>query len=93
MKSNKGTKVLLCGYFGENNLGDDALMTILVNELPSNCNLTIMVNDYELTTHLAPKASLVKRKSIRDIYSSIQSTDLIIWVEEVYYRIAQVFLV
>ena len=27
--------VLLCGYYGEHNLGDDALLQVLLEELPS----------------------------------------------------------
>ena len=30
------TKILICGYYGEDNLGDDALLQLIINNLPEN---------------------------------------------------------
>jgi polysaccharide pyruvyl transferase WcaK-like protein len=29
--------VLLCGYYGEHNIGDDALLAALLQQLPAGC--------------------------------------------------------
>jgi polysaccharide pyruvyl transferase CsaB len=41
------THPLLCGYYGEHNLGDDALLTALLAQLPSGCDPLVTAFDQE----------------------------------------------
>ncbi|MCP9800565.1 polysaccharide pyruvyl transferase CsaB [Synechococcus sp. RedBA-s] len=41
----KGVQPLLCGYYGEHNLGDDALLTALLAQLPEGCDPTVTAFD------------------------------------------------
>lgn len=40
-------RVLLCGYYGEHNLGDDALLQVLLAELPPRCTPVVTAHDQE----------------------------------------------
>ena len=46
--------LLLCGYYGEHNLGDDALLQVLVSALPQSQQLLITVRDPVPVLALAP---------------------------------------
>lgn len=37
--------VMLCGYYGEHNLGDDALLAVLLRQLPEGCQPLITAHD------------------------------------------------
>ena len=41
-------RVLLCGYYGEHNLGDDALLEVLLGQLPAHCRATVTAHDTAL---------------------------------------------
>ena len=41
-------RVLLCGYYGEHNLGDDALLEVLLGQLPAGCQATVTAHDTAL---------------------------------------------
>ena len=41
-------KVLLCGYYGEQNLGDDALLQVLLNQLPAGWEPLVTARDQDL---------------------------------------------
>ncbi|WP_041374812.1 polysaccharide pyruvyl transferase CsaB [Prochlorococcus marinus] len=56
--------VLLCGYYGEHNLGDDALLQVLLQELPSHLQPWITANDSNVIKALAPKAQVINRRSL-----------------------------
>ena len=47
---------LLCGYYGENNLGDDALLTVLLREMPQPCRLLVTAHNADAVAALAPDA-------------------------------------
>jgi polysaccharide pyruvyl transferase CsaB len=40
-------KVLICGYYGEHNLGDDALLEVLLSQLPAGCQPVVTAHDQE----------------------------------------------
>ena len=39
------TRPLLVGYYGEHNLGDDALLEVLLSQLPAGCSPTVTARD------------------------------------------------
>jgi polysaccharide pyruvyl transferase CsaB len=41
------TAVLICGYYGEHNLGDDALLAVLLDQLPRGCRPVVTARDQE----------------------------------------------
>ena len=41
-------KVLICGYYGEHNLGDDALLAVLLDQLPAGCHPVVTAHDQAL---------------------------------------------
>ncbi len=41
------TRPLLVGYYGEHNLGDDALLDVLLSQLPSDCRPTVTAWDQQ----------------------------------------------
>jgi polysaccharide pyruvyl transferase CsaB len=45
--------VMLCGYYGEHNLGDDALLAVLLRQLPEGCRPLITAHDPMLASALA----------------------------------------
>ena len=57
--------LLLCGYYGEQNLGDDALLQVLVSSLPQPQQLLITARDPAPVLALAPSAQAVNRRSLR----------------------------
>jgi polysaccharide pyruvyl transferase CsaB len=40
-----GRRPLLCGYYGEHNLGDDALLEVLLHQLPPGCQPLVTAHD------------------------------------------------
>ena len=55
--------LLLCGYYGEHNLGDDALLQVLLSSLPPQ-QLLITARDPAPVLALAPSARMVNRRSL-----------------------------
>lgn len=45
-RTRPGSRVLLCGYYGEHNLGDDALLATLLALLPSSCPVVVTAQDH-----------------------------------------------
>ncbi len=41
-------RALICGYYGEHNLGDDALLEVLLAQLPSGCLPLVTAHDQQL---------------------------------------------
>ncbi|MCP9833212.1 MULTISPECIES: polysaccharide pyruvyl transferase CsaB [unclassified Cyanobium] len=41
-------RALICGYYGEHNLGDDALLAVLLDQLPANCLPVVTAHDQAL---------------------------------------------
>ena len=71
--------VLLCGYYGEDNLGDDALLQVLLQELPEGVRPLITARDASAIQRLAPGASIVNRRSLGSVLRSIGSVRLLFW--------------
>ncbi|MEB3335748.1 MAG: polysaccharide pyruvyl transferase CsaB [Cyanobacteriota bacterium] len=44
-RTGTGRRPLLCGYYGEHNLGDDALLEVLLHQLPPKCEPLVTAHD------------------------------------------------
>ena len=59
------SSVLLCGYYGEGNLGDDLLLKILLEEIDNSFTLLITSNK-NLTKCLLTNDYSIKSKSLKE---------------------------
>ena len=66
----KKAKVLLCGYYGEHNLGDDAYLQVLVSQLPVTWDPVITARDHQAAAALVPGACIVNRRSLSETISA-----------------------
>ena len=75
--------LLLCGYYGEHNLGDDALLQVLLQvllqDLPLCSNLVITAADSEPVQALAPTARVINRRSLKATLQAALRTDVLIF--------------
>ena len=70
--------VLLCGYYGEHNLGDDALLQVLVSALPQSQQLLITARDPAPVLALAPSAVTVNRRSLLRCFRAALRADVLV---------------
>ena len=70
--------LLLCGYYGEHNLGDDALLQVLVSSLPEPQQLLITARDPAPVLALAPSAHTVNRRSLRRCLRAALRADVLV---------------
>ena len=54
--------VMLCGYYGEHNLGDDALLAVLLSQLPEGCRPLITVHDQACLAAALDATSVDRRR-------------------------------
>jgi len=74
-----GTRtLLLCGYYGEDNLGDDALLLVLTQQISDDFNLLITANDREALRGVAPMADCVPRRSLSSVLAAVGRSDALI---------------
>ena len=71
--------LLLCGYYGEHNLGDDALLQVLLQDLPPCSSLVITAADSEPVQALAPTARVINRRSLKATLRAALRTDVLIF--------------
>lgn len=62
--------VLLCGYYGEHNLGDDALLQALLAQLPAGCTPLVTAHDQELVRRRFAVAT-TDRRSLRGVLRAL----------------------
>ena len=79
MASRSVPAYLLCGYYGENNLGDDALLTALLREIPQPCRLLVTAHDADALAGLSPSAEVVNRRSLCSVLRSIGRVDAVVF--------------
>jgi len=70
--------VMLCGYYGEHNLGDDALLSVLLEELPSEWHPCITAFDRNSVLQLRSSASVVQRRSLFATARALMSVDALV---------------
>lgn len=71
-------KVLISGYIGFSNFGDDALLSVLVNHLKEKkCNITALSSNPKLTSETFKINSLYYKK-LSSILKGIRNSDIVI---------------
>jgi len=70
--------VLLCGYYGEHNLGDDALLAALLRQLPSS--LTPLVTAYDrVEVEERHGVATVQRRSPKAVLAALGRSDALVF--------------
>ena len=77
-RSGRKGGVLLCGYYGEHNLGDDALLQVLVSQIPSEWALVVTARDQEAVRSLVPGVTTVSRRSLSETIRTLDRVDALI---------------
>ena len=78
MVDRSAATLLLCGYYGEKNLGDDALLTVLLENLPAGCRLLITASDGNVLHRLCPSATRVNRRSLQAVVAAVGTVDAVV---------------
>ena len=73
------TVVLLCGYYGEDNLGDDALLQVLLEHLPWGSRPLITARNSVSVQRFCADAMVVNRRSIRAVLGSVNCVQAVIF--------------
>ena len=77
--SNNGRfRVLICGYYGEHNLGDDALLAVLLNELEGPWTPVITARDQQAVASMTPGIETVNRRSLRSVLQALKEVDVLV---------------
>ncbi|MBO6256413.1 polysaccharide pyruvyl transferase CsaB [bacterium] len=72
-------RIVLSGYFGFRNFGDEAILSVLVNKLQQNRNrLTIITSDPEYTKSLYSHIRVIKTFDFHNIIAAIYKSDILI---------------
>jgi polysaccharide pyruvyl transferase CsaB len=70
-------RVLLCGYYGEHNLGDDALLQVALGQLPAGVIPTVTAYD-ERQVHERFGVATVPRRSLRQVLDALKDVDALV---------------
>jgi polysaccharide pyruvyl transferase CsaB len=70
-------RVLLCGYYGEHNLGDDALLQVALAQLPAGVIPTLTAYD-ERQVRERFGVSTVPRRSLRRVLAALKGVDALV---------------
>ena len=71
--------MLLCGYYGEHNLGDDALLRVLLQDLPCRDRVVITASDRDAVQTLLPSAEVINRRSLKATLLAALRTDVLVF--------------
>ncbi|MCP9928768.1 polysaccharide pyruvyl transferase CsaB [Cyanobium sp. CH-040] len=69
---------LLVGYYGEHNLGDDALLTVLLTQLPGPCTPTVTARDQEEVQRRFGVAT-VDRRRLQAVLAALSRCDALVF--------------
>lgn len=69
--------VLLCGYYGEHNIGDDALLQALLGELPQSLNPVVTAFD-QSQVQRRHRVETVQRRDLRAVLARLRSCQALI---------------
>ena len=74
-RSGQKLRVLLCGYYGEHNLGDDALLQVLVSQVPADWDVVVTARDSDAVQALVHGVSTVNRRSLSATLQALKHVD------------------
>lgn len=69
--------VLLCGYYGEHNLGDDALLQALLGELPESLTPVVTAFD-EVEVQQRHRVETVQRRDLKAVLARLRSCQALV---------------
>ena len=73
-----GFRVLLCGYYGEHNLGDDALLATLLASLPPSCPVVVTARDEHQVQARFGVATCPRSEPIRLLLALVRARALVL---------------
>ena len=73
-----GGTVLICGYYGEHNLGDDALLAVLLQSLPKGWTPIITAHDGQAVRRRHPAVEIVPRRSLAKAIRAVAVADAVV---------------
>ena len=73
MGTSSPAPLLLCGYYGEHNLGDDALLAVLLNQLGPDVPVLVTARDQPLVQQRFGVAT-VDRRNLRAVIAAVGSS-------------------
>ncbi|MGB1621356.1 MAG: polysaccharide pyruvyl transferase CsaB [Synechococcus sp.] len=79
MTATGGLRALLCGYYGEHNLGDDALLQVLLQQLGPTVQPLITAHDQDAVLVQAPEARCVDRRSLLRVLWAVNRVDTVVF--------------
>ena len=68
--ADQSARVLLCGYYGEHNLGDDALLEVLLEQLPAGWSPLVTAHDQALVARRFG-VDTVDRRNLRQVLACL----------------------
>ena len=77
-RARAGAAVLLCGYYGEHNLGDDALLATLLALLPSSCPVVVTAWDRRQVQAQFGVATCPRGEPIRLLWALMRTRVLVL---------------
>jgi len=72
------TQVVLCGYYGYGNAGDEALLATLLEQLPAHCTPIVLSGNPQATTALYGVAAC-DRYQWRQVLRTLRRSQVFIW--------------
>jgi len=69
-------RVMLCGYYGEHNIGDDALLEVLLAQLPASCTPLVTAHDGEALAQQG--IATVPRRSLPRVLKALRSCSALV---------------
>ena len=63
-------RALICGYYGEHNLGDDALLEVLLDQLPPGCRPLVTAHDQALVLERFG-VETTDRRRLKDVLAAL----------------------
>ena len=73
-----GATVLLCGYYGEHNLGDDALLATLLALLPPSCRAVVTAQDQHQVREQFGVATCPRGQPVRVLLALVRARVLVL---------------
>jgi polysaccharide pyruvyl transferase CsaB len=72
-----GRRPLLCGYYGEHNLGDDALLEVLLHQLPPGCQPLVTAHDQRWVAERF-KVTTCDRRRLLEVLGQLAHCDVLV---------------